>query len=132
MKKIDHVRKTVYIIVGILTIISLVFSLCKKVGLCAGSSSSPIYYDGDFPLFFDSSFYDNDVFSPSVVLSCVDDAINRNNNFSSGDLVIAIGSLSNNSNQIRVFFPSMSPSNVTLGIFNGSSVSFSIMSCESI
>ena len=44
MQKIDHVKKTVYIIVGILTIISLVFTLFKKIGFCA-EGSSPILFD---------------------------------------------------------------------------------------
>lgn len=39
MRKIDHIRKVVYIIVGILSIISLVFSLYKKIGKAASSDS---------------------------------------------------------------------------------------------
>lgn len=47
---IDKTRKVIYIIVGCLTILSLVFCLAKKVGLCASSEVvSDRYYLNSFP-----------------------------------------------------------------------------------
>ena len=48
MRKIDHVRKTVYIIVGCLTIVSLVLTICHKVGHCASGGGSGVI--NSFPL----------------------------------------------------------------------------------
>ena len=81
MKKIDHVRKIVYIIVGILTIILLVFSLCKKVGLCAESSNSPIEFDPLPYIYGNYIGYSDDpnssIANNSRILSCIDTAINN-------------------------------------------------------
>lgn len=55
MRKIDHIRKVVYIIVGILTIISLVFTLYKKIGHASDSST-----DSFLPIECDSKNFKSD------------------------------------------------------------------------
>lgn len=47
---LDKAKKIIYIIVGSLTIISLVFMLAKKVGLCASSDTSNLLFDSTLPL----------------------------------------------------------------------------------
>ena len=84
MQKIDHVRKTVYIIVGILTIISLVFTLCKKIGLCA-EGSSPILFD-PLPYIYGnyigySSDPNSSIATDTRIQNCIDIAINNYSNY---------------------------------------------------
>ena len=56
MKRIDHVRKTVYIIVGCLTIVSLVLTICHKVGHCASSENNVGYTSFPLPFGLDSGY----------------------------------------------------------------------------
>lgn len=95
MRKIDHIRKVVYIIVGILTIISLVFTLYKKIGKAA-SSDSVIFYRG-FPLYYGGSIAHADIKPDSFYTQIVDDAINFSDNYISGYPVIVL-KLKNSSN----------------------------------
>lgn len=80
MKRIDHVRKTVYTIVGCLIIISLVLTICHKVGHCASDSSNS-YPITDFPLPFGSGYgYTSEVPITDTICSQV---LNLANTFSS-------------------------------------------------
>lgn len=83
MKKLDHVKKTVYIIVGILTIISLVFSLYKKISHAASSDDSVLYVSG-FPMFFGGSIADSNSKPDSFYLQILDDAITRKGDYVNG------------------------------------------------
>lgn len=89
MRKIDHVRKTIYIIVGILTIISLVFSLYKKISHAASSDESPIEHNG-LPYLIGPGIGYYDSIDRSFVLNCVDDAIQRAGSVASDHTIIGV------------------------------------------
>lgn len=83
MRKIDHIRKVVYIIVGILTIISLVFSLYKKIGKAASSDSS-IFFNG-FPMYVGGKIASADSYNNSIIQIIIDDSIQRFSSYVSGN-----------------------------------------------
>lgn len=76
MRKIDHIRKVVYIIVGILTIISLVFTLYKKIGKAASFDDSPIVFDS-YPALYGGFIANSNAYSDSLYLKIIDDSITR-------------------------------------------------------
>ena len=85
MRRIDHVRKTVYIIVGILTIISLVFSLCKKVGLCASGGGSGVI--NSFPLPVGDGYGHNFTFTDEDAQNIINSVTDFDNSFPTIDYI---------------------------------------------
>lgn len=76
MRKIDHIRKVVYIIVGILTIISLVFTLYKKIGKASSDVNSPIIFSPP-PYLFGNNIGSSYLFDNSLFSSIISDVITR-------------------------------------------------------
>lgn len=89
MHKIDHVRKVIYIIVGILTIISLVFSLYKKIGKAASDVNSPIIFSPP-PYLFGNNIGSSYLFDNSLFSSIISDVITRRGNNYHDETIIIV------------------------------------------
>lgn len=82
-------KKVLSIILISLLILSTILTLCKKVGLCASDSSSPIEFNG-LPYFIGPGIGYYDSVDRSFVLNCVDDAIQRAGSIASGRTILGV------------------------------------------
>ena len=100
-------KKLLVCIVATFGITAMVFSCCKKVGLCASSSSTVPY--NPLPLLWGSGIGSSGDYSQSLLLNILDDAITRTYSYESGKPVVIIPYGSGNTLKLRVFFPNQTP-----------------------
>lgn len=130
MRKIDHVRKTVYIIVGCLTIVSLVLTICHKVGHCAESSQTSIPYN-PLPLYFGSGIGYSDVIPESTILNMVDHCITSCPNYVQGTPVVVTPFQEYGNVKVSVFVVNVSsPPGVVSDYYSTNLFKFNYIYCE--
>ena len=109
---LDKTRKIIYIITGTLTIISLVFMLMHKVGLCA--QVSPPSYTSDFPLPYGPSSnigYGSFPLTDEIIQGCISAAFDS-----------SVGSYFSNGYSVTVYEIESNNAYITLSINGGDTI----------
>lgn len=83
----NKTKKVLSIILITFLILSTIFTLCKNVGLCASDSDNSIPFNAP-PFLVGEGIGPYDVYSRSLVLDIVDDAISRSGNSSSPLIIL--------------------------------------------